>query len=116
VWFDNPDGANTVPAKGVTIVSAAGTTAAPVFGEAYPDASEYPSGLSPDVAPALSKYGIPAGQAYVATQPPVHRDDFFPANTTTRPTERYVQGAGEVYTIQYNHRVALVDSTDVTAH
>jgi hypothetical protein len=58
----------------------------------------------------LSKYSIPVGQAYVATQPPVHRDDFFPTGDT------YVQGAGLVYTIQYNHRVVLVNASDVTAH
>ncbi|SEG83417.1 N-acetylmuramoyl-L-alanine amidase [Actinacidiphila yanglinensis] len=112
VWFDNPDGANTVRAKHVKIVQPTGATA-PLFGEAYPDASEYPAGLAPDSAPALSKYAFPSGQAYVATQQPVQRDDFYPANGTTRPTETYIPGAGTVYTIQYNHRLALVNSSDV---
>lgn len=113
VWFDNPDGKNTVEAQDVKILTTAGDTAAPLFGEAYPDASEYPAGLSADVAPPLSKYTFAAGQQYVATAKPANRDDFYPANGTTRPTETYIQGAGTVYTIQYNHRLALVNSSDV---
>jgi N-acetyl-anhydromuramyl-L-alanine amidase AmpD len=113
VWFDNPHGENTVRARHVKILTTAGATAAPVFGEAYPDASEYPSGLAPDAAPPLSAYAFPAGQEYVATAKPVHRDDFYPANGTTRPTETYIQGSGTVYTIQYNHRLALVNASDV---
>ncbi|WP_335981043.1 N-acetylmuramoyl-L-alanine amidase [Streptomyces sp. CA2R106] len=114
VWFDNPDGANTVRARHVKILTTSGDTAAPLYGEAYPDASEYPAGLSADSAPAFTKYAFPAGQAYVATAAPANRDDFYPANGTTRPTETYIQGAGTVYTIQYNHRLALVDSSTVT--
>jgi N-acetyl-anhydromuramyl-L-alanine amidase AmpD len=113
VWFDNPHGMNTVRARHVRILTTAGGTAAPLYGEAYPDPSEYPAGLAPDSAPAFTRYTFPAGQAYVATDRPAHRDDFYPANGTTRPTERYIQGAGTVYTIQYDHRLALVDAADV---
>jgi N-acetyl-anhydromuramyl-L-alanine amidase AmpD len=113
VWFDNPHGMNTVRARHVRILTTAGGTAAPLYGEAYPDPSEYPAGLAPDSAPAFTRYTLPAGQAYVATGRPAHRDDFYPANGTTRPTERYIQGAGTVYTIQYDHRLALVDATAV---
>jgi hypothetical protein len=113
VWFDNPHGMNTVRARHVKILTTAGDTAAPLYGEAYPDPSEYPAGLSPDLAPAFTGYTFPAGQQYVATARPAHRDDFYPANGTTRPTEKYIQGAGTVYTIQYDHRLALVDATDV---
>jgi N-acetyl-anhydromuramyl-L-alanine amidase AmpD len=112
VWFDNPHGRNTVRARHVKVLKTVGT-AAPLFGEAYPDASEYPAGLAPDAAPPLSKYTFPSGQEYVATQKPAHRDDFYPANGTTRPTETYIPGAGTVYTIQYNHRLALVNASDV---
>ncbi|WP_232792448.1 N-acetylmuramoyl-L-alanine amidase [Actinacidiphila yeochonensis] len=115
VWFDNPHAANTVRARHVKILTTAGDTAAPLFGEAYPDVSEYPAGLGVDVAAPFSKYTLPAGQQYVATASPAHRDDFYPANGTTRPTEIYVQGAGTVYTIQYNHRLALVNASDVQA-
>ena len=77
VWFHNPDGANTTPAHGVTLVSAAGTTPVAVYGSSYPDPAEYPAGLSPSTQTALSYYTVPAGQAYVATRPPVNTDDYF---------------------------------------
>ncbi|WP_329008808.1 N-acetylmuramoyl-L-alanine amidase [Streptomyces sp. NBC_01601] len=108
VWFHNPDGANTTPAYGVTLVSAAGTAPVPVYGSSYPDPSEYPAGLSPSTQTALSYYTVPAGQAYVATRPPVSTDDYFSSGAV-------VFGAKQMYTIQYNHRVALVYSSAVTA-
>ncbi|MFI8348666.1 N-acetylmuramoyl-L-alanine amidase [Streptomyces sp. NPDC085596] len=108
VWFHNPAGANTTPAPGVTLVSAAGTTPVAVYGSSYPDPAEYPAGLSPSTQTALSYYTVPAGQAYVATRPPVNTDDYFSSGAV-------VIGAKKMYTIQYNHRVALVYSSAVTA-
>ncbi|MEV7471879.1 N-acetylmuramoyl-L-alanine amidase [Streptomyces kronopolitis] len=112
VWFPNPIGMNTKPAKGATILTAKkGTKSAPVYGMAYPQPSEYPQGFSPDPFEALSMYGVPAGQAYVANAAPVHADDFFKV-TAQRPESKVVTGSKTYYTIQYNHRVALLDSAD----
>ncbi|MGW5049182.1 N-acetylmuramoyl-L-alanine amidase [Streptomyces griseoluteus] len=108
VWFYNPAGANTTPAPGVALISAAGTDPVAVYGSSYPDRSEYPTGLSPSTQAALSYYTVPAGQAYVATRPPVNTDDYFSSGAV-------VVGAKKMYTIQYNHRVALVYSSAVTA-
>ncbi|MET9529170.1 N-acetylmuramoyl-L-alanine amidase [Streptomyces sp. NPDC006649] len=109
-WIHNPGGSNTSPAPGARIIKPAGTTAAPVYGTAYPDASEYPSGLSPSKqAPLTAKnYSIPVGQAYVADQPPLGSADFFPTGG------KVVTGAKHYYTVQFNHRYILVNSTDVT--
>ncbi|MFE2377446.1 N-acetylmuramoyl-L-alanine amidase [Streptomyces sp. NPDC059398] len=109
-WIHNPGGSNTTPAPGARIIKSAGTTAAPVYGTAYPDASEYPSGLSPSKqAPLTAKnYAIPAGQAYVAAQPPLGSADFFPTGG------KVVTGAKKYYTVQFNHRYILVNSADVT--
>lgn len=109
-WIHNPDGSNTSPAPDARIVSPAGTSAAPVYGTAYPDAAEYPSGLSPSKQAPLTaeNYSIPDGQAYVADQPPVLSQDFFPTGG------QVVTGAKRYYTIQFNHRYILVDSADVT--
>ncbi|MGI5460851.1 N-acetylmuramoyl-L-alanine amidase [Streptomyces sp. CA-249302] len=109
VWFHNPDGCNTAPAHGVKVIAAAGTSSVAVYGSSYPDAGEYPSGLSPSTQAPLSMYVVPAGQAYVATAAPSLTDDFFPSSGTV------VTGAKAMYTIQYNHRVALVYAADVTA-
>ncbi|NUP36945.1 MAG: transglycosylase SLT domain-containing protein [Streptomyces sp.] len=109
VWFYNPQGRNTAPAHGVQVIKAAGTSPVAVYGSSYPDASEYPSGLSPSTQAPLNMYTVPAGQAYVATRPPAPTQDYFKSSGTV------VTGAKSMYTIQYNHRVALVYATDVTA-
>lgn len=109
VWFFNPGGCNTVPAKGVTLIGPSGTAPVAVYGSSYPDAAEYPTGLSPSTQAPISFYTVPSGQAYVATRPPAATDDYFASSGTV------VTGAKQMYTIQYNHRVALVYADDVTA-
>jgi hypothetical protein len=112
VWFHNPKGCNTVPARGVTIIKSGVTPATPpakVYGSSYPDAAEYPAGLGASTQAPLSMYSVPSGQAYVATQPPALTDDYFASSG------RVVFGAKKMYTIQYNHRVALVYAGDVIA-
>ncbi|MGY5045425.1 N-acetylmuramoyl-L-alanine amidase [Streptomyces sp. 900105755] len=112
VWFYNPGGVNTVPAHGVTIIHSGQTPITPpvkVYGSSYPDAAEYPAGLSPSTQAPLSMYTIPAGQAHVATAPAAVTDDYFKSSGTV------VLGAKKMYTIQYNHRTALVYAGDVTA-
>lgn len=107
VWFHNPGGSNTRPAPGARILHS-GDRPATLYGSGYPQPTEYPSGLSPSTQKPLTVYGFPAGQAYVATQPPVSADDFFVSGDT------YVTGAATYYTIQYNHRVVLVDASQVS--
>ncbi|MFJ9346869.1 N-acetylmuramoyl-L-alanine amidase [Streptomyces sp. NPDC101237] len=109
VWFPNPHGCNTTPAHGVKVITAAGASPVAVYGSSYPDAAEYPAGLSPSKQAPLSMYTVPAGQAYVATVAPSLTDDYFPSSG------RVVTGAKAMYTIQYNHRVGLVYASDVTA-
>ncbi|WP_328325810.1 MULTISPECIES: N-acetylmuramoyl-L-alanine amidase [unclassified Streptomyces] len=109
-WIHNPGGSNTSPAPGARILRAAGTAAAPVYGTAYPDPSEYPAGLSPSKQVPLTakNYSIPVGQAYVAARPPVGSADFFPTGG------KVVTGAKRYYTVQFNHRYILVNAADVT--
>lgn len=108
VWFHNPRGVNTIPARGdVTVVGSGGTEPVQVYGSSYPDADEYPAGLSPSTQAPLSMYTIPAGQAYVATAPAAPTDDYFKSSGTV------VLGARSLYTVQYNHRTALVYADDV---
>jgi hypothetical protein len=110
-WIDNPGGKNTIPATGVHIIKAAGTAPAPVYGTAFPDPSEVPTGWGPDPQDPLTapNYAIGAGQAYVADQPPVNGQDFFPSR------QGVVTGAKQYYTVQFNHRYVYVNAADVTA-
>ncbi len=110
VWFANPGGAETAPAPGVTVVSPTGS-AAPVYGQAYPRAAEYPAGLTASAQRPLAQYTVPAGQAYVASASPVRSDDFF----STRPPDTVVTGSERYWTVQYDHRLALLDADDVSA-
>ncbi len=109
-WFLNPSGVNTAPAHGVRVLTPATGSAVAVYGSGYPQASEYPTGLSPSTQAPLSKYSVPAGQAYVADTDAVPADDFFhnPPDTIVTGTEKY-------FTVQYDHRVALLNAADVTA-
>ncbi|MFF0305293.1 N-acetylmuramoyl-L-alanine amidase [Streptomyces sp. NPDC004562] len=109
VWFHNPEGKNAKTATGVKIIRPAGSASVAVYGQSYPDAAEYPAGLSPSKQAPLSMYTVPAGQAYVATQAPAVTDDYFKSSQTV------VLGGKKMYTVQYNHRVALVYANDVTA-
>ena len=107
VWFYNPGGINTCAAPGAKILHS-GDQPATLYGSGYPQPSEYPSGLSPSTQKPLTVYTFPAGQAYVTTQPAVSADDFFVSGDT------YVTGAAKYFTIQYNHRVVLVDASQVS--
>jgi N-acetyl-anhydromuramyl-L-alanine amidase AmpD len=110
-WIYNPAGKYTIPTTGVKIIKTAGTTAAPVYGQAYPAASEYPAGLTPDAQVPLTaaNYKIPVGQAYVADQPATPADDFFKSGG------QVVTGTETYYQVQFNHRTIYVNSADVTA-
>ncbi|WP_055585241.1 N-acetylmuramoyl-L-alanine amidase, partial [Peterkaempfera griseoplana] len=109
VWFYNPGGRYTTPAGGVQVITAAGSAPVSVWGSTYPDRAEYPAGLSPSTQAPLSWYTVPAGQAYVATRPAFPTDDFFSSSDTV------VTGSKQMFTIQYNHRLARVYAADVTA-
>nr|WP_053851818.1 N-acetylmuramoyl-L-alanine amidase [Streptomyces sp. NRRL B-24085] len=109
VWFHNPGGVNTRTSYGVKIIRAAGTTPVSLYGSSYPDKAEYPAGLGASTQAPLNMYAIPTGQAYVAMRAATATDDYFPSSGAV------VIGGKKMYTIQYNHRVALVYANDVTA-
>ncbi|MET9388724.1 hypothetical protein ABZY09_49250 [Streptomyces sp. NPDC002928] len=71
--------------------------------------AEYPAGLGASTQAPLNMYSVPAGQAYVAATEPTATDDYFPSSGAV------VIGSKKMYTIQYDHRVALVYADDVTA-
>ncbi|MFK4119882.1 N-acetylmuramoyl-L-alanine amidase [Streptomyces longwoodensis] len=109
VWFYNPSGVNTRTSYGVQIIKPAGAAPAALYGSSYPDKAEYPVGLGASTQAPLNMYSIPVGQAYVATRDAVATDDYFPSSGAV------VIGGRTMYTVQYNHRVALVYADDVTA-
>ncbi|MEV7395098.1 hypothetical protein [Streptomyces sp. NPDC091215] len=109
LWFRNPHGANTIPARGATNVEFTGARALKVYGTNYLDAVEYPAGPSPPTRAPLSMHAVPAGQANVATSELAPTDDFFPSSG------KVVFGAKKMYTLQYGHKRSLICVDEVTA-
>jgi hypothetical protein len=114
-WFYNPGGANTVPGKGILITPKSGLSSIQVYGRAYPEASAYPTGITPQSVEALTKYSLPAGQIYVAFGP-FNSDYYYAPNytpTLSGSANQDIQGQAQYYQIFYNHRFAFVRAGDV---
>ncbi|MET8970622.1 N-acetylmuramoyl-L-alanine amidase [Streptomyces hydrogenans] len=119
-WFYNPGGQYTSLVKTAkTVVKPAGTTAVKVYGRAYPAREDYtgtgvpiqddPAGRFKNEDP-LTKYTIPAGQAYVAAGAEVAGDYYYSAYNKDGIR---VHGTTRFIPIHYNHRIAWVQSKDV---
>ena len=115
-WIQDPD--HTIvkrsPIRPKTITPAAGRDSIPVYSKAFPDASEYPPEVTPDVGVPL-QYTIPAGQRYVVgevTQAANYYARFDGAGVPLNHT--LIKGAQVYLSISLNHRWAYVKLSDVT--
>ncbi|MFH8257520.1 N-acetylmuramoyl-L-alanine amidase [Streptomyces roseolus] len=119
-WFYNPGGQYTsLVNTAKTVVKPVGTTAVKVYGRAYPAREDYagtgvpvqddPQGRFKNEDP-LTKYTIPAGQAYVAAGAEVAGDYYYSAYNEDGIR---VHGTTRFIPIHYNHRIAWVQSQDV---
>ncbi|MCL2553886.1 MAG: N-acetylmuramoyl-L-alanine amidase, partial [Actinomycetia bacterium] len=122
-WFYNPSGQYTVvlPSRQV-VTPAAGKTAA-VYGRTYPEVAAYAATSVPvqdsqygKNSDPLTLYSLPAGQSYEVAGAPVKGNFFYAMNfDNSAPGDHtLVTGTNEFYPIHYNHRLAWVQSTDVT--
>jgi len=121
-WFYNPSGqtgtADNRPGQTVLTVPS-GVNSVPVYGRSYPEAAAYAAypAITPQSVVPLNAT-IPAGQAYVSgTGTPVQSDFYYTMNWDgTAPNDRtLVVGSDTYYPIRYNHRLAFVKASDVTA-
>ncbi|WP_371652265.1 MULTISPECIES: N-acetylmuramoyl-L-alanine amidase [unclassified Streptomyces] len=121
-WFYNPGGTFTAPVgkTGQPVLKAkAGAASIPVYGRAYPEDSAYAGTNVPVQAnnsASLTKYTIPAGQAYTQAGPAQLGDYWFAGTFAGTGTgdRTLVQGkTNSFYPIRYNHRLAWVKATDV---
>ncbi|MCX3063755.1 N-acetylmuramoyl-L-alanine amidase [Streptomyces sp. GXMU-J5] len=117
-WFHNPHGAYTVPVSDTSafkvVTARDGVSSIPVYGRAYPEASAYPTGLTAKPVTPLTKYSIPAGQAYVAIAPEkssYYRSTTFDGSSTYDRT--VISGTTTYYPIRFNHRLGYLSSADV---
>ncbi|HEX6290734.1 MAG TPA: peptidoglycan recognition family protein [Herpetosiphonaceae bacterium] len=110
-WFYNPDNSNTTPGSGTLVTPKAGLASIAVYGRAYPEASAYPPGITPQ--PLEKIYDIPAGQIYVS-QEKVKADYYAAPVYRLNPAEHtVVEGQTEYYLIFFNHRFGFVKASDV---
>ncbi|MFH9956260.1 N-acetylmuramoyl-L-alanine amidase [Streptomyces roseolus] len=119
-WFQNPGGQYTsLVNTAKTVVKPAGTTPVKVYGRAYPAREDYAGtgvpiqddlyGRFKNEDP-LTKYTIPAGQAYVAVGAEVAGDYY---SSAYNKDGIRVHGTTRFIPIHYNHRIAWVQSQDV---
>jgi len=107
-WFHAKD---AVFAAGLVVTPKPGKTSVPVYGRAYPEASAYPAGVTPQPIVPMP-YTLDAGQRYVyggfapAQYLPTVWD---PSGTVNKP----VIGKTRYYEIQYGHRIEYVNADDV---
>ncbi|MFJ3902042.1 N-acetylmuramoyl-L-alanine amidase [Streptomyces sp. NPDC090025] len=110
-WFVNPGGQYTAPVtKTPTQVRAKAGVTVKVYGRAFPEKAAYTAaGLTAptDDPDYLSKYALPAGQAYPKAGPAVPGDDWFGS------AQKNVVGATSYLPIRYNHRLAWVKASEV---
>ena len=110
-WFKNPKKQPTaVDAKGLVVTPKAGATEIPVYGRAYPEASAYPAGMTPQAISPLP-YKFLAGQRYVIGGRTT--GEYFYSPTFDTSQHKVVKGKDVYYEIQFAHRVAYVRAADV---
>ncbi|WP_370412056.1 N-acetylmuramoyl-L-alanine amidase [Streptomyces fradiae] len=111
-WFQNPGGRYTAPVPGSpTVVRAKAGVTVRLYGRAYPETAAYQAaGLeAPTDSPDhLTRYALPAGQAYAKAGPAVRGDDFFGS------AQQNVVGTDTYIPIRYGHRLAWVKADQVT--
>ncbi|WP_314617709.1 N-acetylmuramoyl-L-alanine amidase [Streptomyces stackebrandtii] len=109
-WFYNPGGQYTAPVTTATTVKAA-STSAKIFGRSFPETAAYTAaGLDApgDENDPLTKFSLPAGQAYVKAGPAVKGDDWFGS------AQKNVIGSTMFVPIRYHHKIVWVKQSEVT--
>ncbi|MGZ4718944.1 N-acetylmuramoyl-L-alanine amidase [Oryzihumus sp.] len=114
-WFLNPAHQRTaITVGGLLVTPKAGRTSVPVYGRAYPEASAYPAGETPQAVVPL-QYSMAPGQRYVLTDAAVPTD-YYKAKTFSPDTPGDhvdIVGQDRYYEVSFGHRVAYVRAADV---
>ena len=110
-WFRNPPGRpNAVSSRGLVVTPKPGIDKVPLYGRAYPEPTDFPSDIPAREQVPLN-YTLPAGQRYVAGL--VTGAEYYWAATFDATRHSVVMGDTRYIQIQYGHRVAFVNVTDV---
>ncbi len=114
-WFYNPAGPDRTAHKSwnATMRPRPGLSSIPVYTNAYPEASAYPSDIP--AQPQGTAYSIPAGQKYAVDDESVGSDYFYDetVNYSLPDDHAIVVGNQRYYEINFNHRIGYVKVGDV---
>ena len=114
--LDDPKVVPVPPQEQPKIVVPRGTDPIPVYGEAIPDASEYPAALPPREVVTLG-YTIEPGQSYVLADPDFSTDYYYYTSTFDCQYAvddcTVVSGSERYFWIWFGYRMAFVNADDV---
>jgi N-acetyl-anhydromuramyl-L-alanine amidase AmpD len=114
-WFQSPEHTRTTtPTAGYVVRPKPGLTDVPVYGTAYPAASDYPADFTaPHVGTPLG-YTIRAGQSYPGGGQAPAGYFYAPTIDSSYPYDHtYFPGGTAYVTVQIGHRIAFVKASDV---
>ncbi|MFI5606072.1 N-acetylmuramoyl-L-alanine amidase [Amycolatopsis sp. NPDC051903] len=114
IWYLGQKGwlpsSAVVPASGLVVTPRPGKATVPVYGRAFPEASAYPAGITPQ-ALAPMPYTFAAGQKYTAGG--IVGSEYYSATTFDVSQHVVVRGKTRYAEIQFGHRVEYVNLDDV---
>jgi N-acetyl-anhydromuramyl-L-alanine amidase AmpD len=106
-WFHSKDAVWSI---GFVAMPKKGRDSIPVYGRAYPEASAYPAGITPQAVTPL-QYSLLAGQKYAVGL--ITPSEYYWAVTYDAASHTVVRGQTKYLQIQFGHRVAFVNVDDV---
>lgn len=111
-WFADPGNRLTTPGDGALVTPATGNSV-PVYAQLAAEPGAYPAGIPAGrLVPLATR--LPAGQAYVVTEPVPGQDYYARFDDAAVPGNHTVVSGGTRYVmITFDHRQAYVDAADV---
>ncbi len=116
VWIHNPaDKPVVLRTTAKTVTTASATTAAPIFGRAYPEQEAYAPYAIPYQAHSALEYTVGVGQRYAVSDDDVETDYYYAKSFDgSIPDDRtVVKGQLRYYQLWYAHKQVFVKADDV---
>lgn len=116
VWIHNPaDRPVVFRTTAKTVTTASATTAAPIFGRAYPEEEAYAPYAIPYQAHSALEYTVGVGQRYAVSDDDVETDYYYAKSFDgSIPDDRtVVKGQLRYYQLWYAHKQVFVKADDV---
>jgi N-acetyl-anhydromuramyl-L-alanine amidase AmpD len=112
-WFADPGGRLTAAGDGALVTPVVAAGGVPVYAEIPPEPAAYPAGVpAARLVPLATR--LPAGQAYVVTEPVASQDYYARFDgAAVASNHTVVAGDSQYVMITFDHRQAYVNAADV---